>query len=89
MGGWKNSTETQQAGHPSRSGPKVKNGNSAKDGAPAGEAQMRDNLEGDELDPENDVRRRSKKNFPSVLSCIGNRTKEGCDRGSEVETVHS
>jgi len=24
-----------------------------------------------------------------VLSCIGKRTKEGCDRGSEVDTVHS
>jgi len=29
------------------------------------------------------------KNSPSVLSCIGKRTKEGCDRGSEVGTVHS
>jgi len=25
----------------------------------------------------------------SFSSCIGKRTKEGCDRGSEVETVHS
>jgi len=31
------------------------------------EAQMRDNPEGDELDPADDVRR---KNFSSVLSCI-------------------
>jgi len=30
-----------------------------------------------------------KKNFPSVLSCIGKRTREGYDRGSEVGTVHS
>jgi len=31
-----------------------------------------------------------KKNSPSVLSCIGKRTREGCDRGSEeVGTVQS
>jgi len=35
------------------------------------------------------VRRRCMKNSPSVLSCIGKRTKEGCVHGSEVETVHS
>jgi len=29
------------------------------------------------------------RNSPSFLSCIGKRTKEGCNRGSEVETVHS
>jgi len=29
------------------------------------------------------------KNTPSFLSCIGKKTKEGCDRGSEVETVHN
>jgi len=29
------------------------------------------------------------KNSPSFLSCIGKRTNEGCDCGSEVETVHS
>jgi len=35
MGAWRNSTETQQSGHASRSGPEVKNGKiSAKDGAP-------------------------------------------------------
>jgi len=28
-------------------------------------------------------------NSPSVLSCIGKRTREGCDRGSEVGAVHS
>jgi len=55
----------------------------------AGEAQMRCNLEGGELDPSEGVRRRCKKNTPSVLTCIGRRTREGCDRGSEVETVHS
>jgi len=50
---------------------------------------MRDNPEGSELDPADDVRRRYKKNSPSVLSCIGKRTRKGCDRGSEVWTVHS
>jgi len=35
MGAWRNSTETQQSGHASRSGPKVKNErSSAKDGVP-------------------------------------------------------
>jgi len=54
-----------------------------------GEAQMRDNSEGGELDPAEGVRRRCRKNFPSVLSCIGKRKREGCDRGSEVGTVQS
>jgi len=49
---------------------------------------MRDNQEGGELDPADDVRRRCKKNS-SVLSYIGEGTREGCDRGSEVGTVHS
>jgi len=34
MGAWRNSTETQQSDHAPRSGPKVKNGSSAEDGAP-------------------------------------------------------
>jgi len=35
MGAWRNSTETQQLGHTSRSGPEVKNRrSSAKHGAP-------------------------------------------------------
>jgi len=55
----------------------------------AGEAQMRDNPGRGEFDPAVDVRRRCKKNSPSVLFCIGKRTKEGCDWGSEVGTVHS
>jgi len=49
---------------------------------------MRNNQGGGELDPAEGVCRRCMKNS-SVLSCIGKRTKEGCDRGSEVETVHS
>jgi len=48
---------------------------------------MRDNL-GGESDPAEGVRRRCKKNS-LVLSCIGKRTREGCDRGSEVGRVHS
>jgi len=50
---------------------------------------MRDNPEGSELDPAVDDRRRSKKNYSSILSCMGKRTKEGCDRDSEVETLLS
>jgi len=50
---------------------------------------MRDNPEGGELHPAEDVRRRYKKNSPSVLSCISKRTKEACDRDSEAGTVHS
>jgi len=50
---------------------------------------MRDNPEGDKLDLADEVRRRCKKNSPSILSCIGKRTKEDCDRDSEVGTVHS
>jgi len=85
MGAWRNSTETQQSGHASKSGPEVKNGrSSAKDGTPE-----TDNPEGGELDPAEGVRRCCNKNSSSVLSCIGKRTKEGCNRGSEVETVHS
>jgi len=34
---------------------------------------MRENPVGGELDPADDVRRRCKKNSPSVLSCIGKR----------------
>jgi len=34
MGMWTNSTETKQSGHAPRSGPEVKNGNSAKYDAP-------------------------------------------------------
>jgi len=33
MGAWTNSTEIQQSGHAPRSGPEIKNGSSAKDGA--------------------------------------------------------
>jgi len=50
---------------------------------------MRDNPGGGELDPAEGVRRPCKKNFRSVLSCIGNSTREGCNRGSEVGTVQS
>jgi len=49
---------------------------------------MRNSQGGGESYPAEGVHRRCMKNS-SVLSCIGKRTKEGCDRGSEVETVHS
>jgi len=49
---------------------------------------MRDNPEGCELDPAEGIHRRCKKNSPSVLSGLDKRTREGCDRGSEVGTVH-
>jgi len=50
---------------------------------------MRGNPGGGELSSAIDVRRSCKKNFPSVLSCVGKRTKEGCERGGEVRTVYS
>jgi len=50
---------------------------------------MSDNPERGSLDPAVDIRRCCKKNCSSVLSYIGKRTKEGCDCGSEVGTVHS
>jgi len=81
MGGWRNSTETQQLGHIPRSGPEVKNGIAV-------EARMRGS-QGGESDPAEGVRTRCMKNSPSVLSCIGKRTKEGCDCGGKVEKVHS
>jgi len=37
---------------------------------------MRNNPEGSELDPAVDDRRHCKKNFPSILSCIGERIKK-------------
>jgi len=49
---------------------------------------MRDNPKVGELDPAEGVRKRCK-NTSSILSCIGKRKKEGCDRGSEVGTVQS
>jgi len=56
----------------------------------AGEPHMRDNPDGSaELDPAVDNRRRCKKNSSSLLSYADKRTKEGCDRDSEVGTVHS
>jgi len=47
---------------------------------------MRDNPEG-ELDPAKGFRRCCKKNSP-ILSCIGKRIREGCDRSNEVLTIH-
>jgi len=50
---------------------------------------MRDSQGGGESDPTEGVCRGCMKNSPSVLSCIGKRIREGCDRGSKVGTVHS
>jgi len=50
---------------------------------------MRDNPEGGELNPAEDVRRRCKCKNSFVLSCIGKRAREDCDRGSEVGTVYN
>jgi len=49
---------------------------------------MWDDPEGGDLDLADGVRRHSKKNS-SILSCIGKKTREGCDRGSEVGTGQS
>jgi len=61
LGAWRNSTETKQPGHAQRSGPEVKNGSSAKDGAPR-RAQMWNNP-GGESDPAECVHRRCIKNY--------------------------
>jgi len=50
---------------------------------------MRDNPKGGEVDPAEGVCKRCKKNSPSVLYCIGKRTREGYDRGNKIGTVHS
>jgi len=46
---------------------------------------MRDNPEGGESDPADDVRRHCKKNSLSVLSCVGKRTKEGVTVAAKSE----
>jgi len=55
----------------------------------AGEAPMRESQGRGESGPAEGIRRRCMKNSPSVLSCIGKRTRESCDRDSEVGAVHS
>jgi len=50
---------------------------------------MRDNPERDELDPAVNIAGAARRISPSVLSCINEKTKEGCYRGSEVGTFHS
>jgi len=49
---------------------------------------MRDSQGESESDPAEGICRCCIKNSPSFLSCIGKRTKGGCDHGSEVETIH-
>jgi len=85
MGAQRNSTETQQSGpHPKvwTRGQKWKKWCRRWR---AGEARMRDSHGGGESDPAEGVHRRCMKNSP-FLSCIGKRTKEGCDRGGEVDS---
>jgi len=77
-------SETQQSGHAPRSRPEVKNGRQCQRWR-TGEAHMRDNPGGEELNAAECVRRRCKKNSPSVLSRIS----KSYDRGSEVETIQS
>jgi len=61
-----------------RSRPEVKNGSSAKDGA---QERLRcGTIQEVSQILQRGVRRRCKKNSPSVLSCIGKRTREGYDR---------
>jgi len=50
---------------------------------------MRDSQGGGESYPAESVCRSCIKNSSSVLSYIGKRTTEGCDRGSKVGTIHS
>jgi len=88
-GAWRNSTKTQQSGHAPTSGWIRGQNEEVVPKMAAGEAQMRNSQEGGESDHARGARRRCMKNSPSVLSCIGKRIKEGCDRGSEVGTVYS
>jgi len=46
---------------------------------------MLDNPERGELDPAEGIRRHCRKNSSSILSCIGKRTREGCDHGREAK----
>jgi len=50
---------------------------------------MWDNPKGGKLDLAEGILCHCKKNSPSILSCIGKKTREGCDRDSEVGTVYS
>jgi len=49
---------------------------------------MKDNPEGGELDLADDAASATRRILPTVSSCIDKRTKEDCDRGSKVGTVH-
>jgi len=44
---------------------------------------MQNNPGGGESGPAEGVGRRCKKNSPSVLTCIGKRTRNGCDRAAK------
>jgi len=78
-----------RVGHAPRSGPEVKDGRSgAEDGAPErlGCGTVKEEVS-QILQRVSAGAACCMKNSPSVLSCIGKRTREGCDRGSEVKTV--
>jgi len=63
----------QQSGHTPRSGSEIA---TVVPKRARREAQIRDNPEGGELHLAKEVRRRCKKNSPSVLSCTDKRTKD-------------
>jgi len=50
---------------------------------------MQDNSEVRKLDPAEGVCKNCKNSSSSILYCIGKRTREGYDHGSEIRTVHS
>jgi len=86
---WRNSMEIQQLGHAPRSRPEVKIGrSSAKNGALE---RLRYGTIQEEV---NQILHRvsagtARRILSSVLPCVGKRTREGCDRGRKVGTVHS
>jgi len=85
-GAWRNSTETQKSGHAPRSGPRSK----MEEVVPK-MARRRLGCGTVKEEVSQILQRVSwglcMKNSPSVLSCIG-RTREDCDRGSEIGAVH-
>jgi len=85
MWAWRNSTETQQSGHAPRFGPEVKNGRSSpKDGAPE---RLRCRTIQEEVSRiQQWVSAGAARRI--LLRFYPERTRECCDRGSEVGTVH-
>jgi len=75
----------QTSDHAPRSGPGIKNGSGAEDGTPE---RLRCGTVKEEV---NQILQMVSQALHEefFLSCIGKRIKEGCDHGSEVETIHS